>query len=85
MSHNEKDDAVVVACNGSPMTIGLGQVGYDLCVLNSWPVGIHPPLTHTRTRTQGKTFIASEPAAFNRYTKNFIAMQVGICGVWRIL
>ena len=49
MSHSPDDDEVVVACNGSPMTIGLGQ---------------------------GKTFIASEPAAFNKYTKNFIAMQV---------
>lgn len=54
MSHNKEDDEVVVACNGSPMTIGLGQ---------------------------GKTFIASEPAAFNRYTKSFIAMQDGEIGV----
>lgn len=50
------DDEIVVACNGSPMTIGLGQ---------------------------GRTFIASEPAAFNRYTKNFIAMQDGEIGVVR--
>jgi len=49
-------DEIVVACNGSPMTIGLGQ---------------------------DKTFIASEPAAFNRYTKNFIAMQDGEIGVVR--
>eukprot|EP00618_Florenciella_parvula_P031911 CAMPEP_0119468558 /NCGR_PEP_ID=MMETSP1344-20130328/2258_1 /TAXON_ID=236787 /ORGANISM="Florenciella parvula, Strain CCMP2471" /LENGTH=656 /DNA_ID=CAMNT_0007501039 /DNA_START=11 /DNA_END=1981 /DNA_ORIENTATION=- len=54
MSHSPDDDEVVVACNGSPMTIGLGQ---------------------------GKTFIASEPAAFNKYTKNFIAMQDGEIGV----
>ena len=45
---------VVVACNGSPMTIGLAP---------------------------GKTFIASETAAFNRHTKNFIAMQDGEIGV----
>jgi len=50
------EDQIVVACNGSPMTIGLGL---------------------------GKTFIASEPAAFNRYTKNFIAMQDGEIGVVR--
>uniref|UniRef100_A0A7S2R8P1 Glutamine--fructose-6-phosphate aminotransferase [isomerizing] n=1 Tax=Rhizochromulina marina TaxID=1034831 RepID=A0A7S2R8P1_9STRA len=49
-------EEIVVACNGSPMTIGLGQ---------------------------DKTFIASEPAAFNRYTKNFIAMQDGEIGVVR--
>lgn len=47
---------VVVACNGSPMTIGLAP---------------------------GKTFIASETAAFNRHTKNFIAMQDGEIGVIR--
>jgi len=49
-------DAVVVACNGSPMNIGLGQ---------------------------NKTFIASETSAFNRHTKNFIAMQDGEIGVVR--
>jgi hypothetical protein len=42
-------DEIVVACNGSPIAIGLGA---------------------------GRTYIASEPAAFNKYTKNFIAMQV---------
>ena len=41
-------DSVVVACNGSPMNIGLAP---------------------------GKTFIASETSAFNRHTKNFIAMS----------
>ena len=40
---------IVVACNGSPMVIGLAQ---------------------------GEIFVASETAAFNRYTKNFIAMKV---------
>eukprot|EP00630_Chrysocystis_fragilis_P001556 CAMPEP_0197395172 /NCGR_PEP_ID=MMETSP1165-20131217/6370_1 /TAXON_ID=284809 /ORGANISM="Chrysocystis fragilis, Strain CCMP3189" /LENGTH=662 /DNA_ID=CAMNT_0042920923 /DNA_START=32 /DNA_END=2020 /DNA_ORIENTATION=+ len=49
-------EQVVVACNGSPMTIGLAP---------------------------GKTFIASETAAFNRHTKNFIAMQDGEIGVVR--
>ncbi|KAJ1459909.1 hypothetical protein M885DRAFT_459226 [Pelagophyceae sp. CCMP2097] len=47
---------VVVACNGSPMTIGLAA---------------------------DKTFIASEPAAYNQHTKNFIAMQDGEIGVVR--
>jgi glucosamine--fructose-6-phosphate aminotransferase (isomerizing) len=53
-STSDVSDEVVVACNGSPLTIGLGA---------------------------GRTFIASEPAAFNRYTKNFIAMQDGEIGV----
>jgi len=48
MAQGESDE-LIVACNGSPMCIGLGA---------------------------GKTYIASEPAAFNRFTKNFIAMQV---------
>lgn len=51
---SEVDDEIVVACNGSPLTIGLGA---------------------------GRTFIASEPAAFNRYTKNFIALQDGEIGI----
>ena len=42
-------DNIVVACNGSPMVIGLAQ---------------------------GEIFVASETAAFNRHTKNFIAMKV---------
>ena len=49
-------ESVVVACNGSPMNIGLAP---------------------------GKTFIASETSAFNRHTKNFIAMSdlgVPSCG-----
>jgi glucosamine--fructose-6-phosphate aminotransferase (isomerizing) len=50
----QQPDSLVLACNGSPMTIGLGQ---------------------------GKVFVASEPAAFNRHTKNFIAMQDGEIGV----
>ena len=49
-------DSVVVACNGSPMNIGLAK---------------------------NKTFIASETSAFNRLTKNFIAMQDGEIGVVR--
>mmetsp|Transcript_23612 Transcript_23612/g.72930 ORF Transcript_23612/g.72930 Transcript_23612/m.72930 type:complete len:657 (+) Transcript_23612:174-2144(+) len=49
-------EAVVVACNGSPMNIGLAP---------------------------GRTFIASETSAFNRHTKNFIAMQDGEIGVVR--
>jgi glucosamine 6-phosphate synthetase-like amidotransferase/phosphosugar isomerase protein len=50
----KEGDEIVVACNGSPLTIGLGA---------------------------DKTYIASEPAAFNRYTKNFIALQDGEIGV----
>lgn len=47
---NKSDpDNIVVACNGSPMVIGLAQ---------------------------GEIFVASETAAFNRHTKNFIAMKV---------
>lgn len=49
-------DHIVVACNGSPMTIGLSQ---------------------------DKTFVASETAAFSRYTKQFIAMKDGEIGVVR--
>ena len=54
----ERSDAssVVVACNGSPMNIGLAK---------------------------DRTFIASETSAFNRHTKNFIAMQDGEIGVVR--
>jgi len=44
----DKPDEIVVACNGSPLMIGIGQ---------------------------GKIFIASETSAFNRFTKNFIAMK----------
>lgn len=49
--HKEDPGNVVVACNGSPMVIGLGQ---------------------------GEIYVASETAAFNRYTKNFIAMKVAV-------
>lgn len=38
-----------VACNGSPMVLGIGE---------------------------GRVFIASETSAFNRHTKNFIALKV---------
>jgi glutamine---fructose-6-phosphate transaminase (isomerizing) len=47
-------DALVVACNGSPLVIGIDD---------------------------RRTFVASETAAFNRYTKNFIAMKDGEIGV----
>ncbi|CBJ27311.1 conserved unknown protein [Ectocarpus siliculosus] len=47
---HEKPDELVVACNGSPMVIGLGT---------------------------DHIYVASETAAFNRHTKNFIAMQDG--------
>eukprot|EP00903_Cladosiphon_okamuranus_P009468 g9023.t1 len=47
---HEKPDELVVACNGSPMVIGLGT---------------------------DHVYVASETAAFNRHTKNFIAMQDG--------
>ncbi|CAM9358057.1 unnamed protein product, partial [Choristocarpus tenellus] len=47
---HERPDEIVVACNGSPMVIGLGT---------------------------DHIFVASETAAFNGHTKNFIAMQDG--------
>eukprot|EP00541_Cyclophora_tenuis_P018990 CAMPEP_0116556540 /NCGR_PEP_ID=MMETSP0397-20121206/8751_1 /TAXON_ID=216820 /ORGANISM="Cyclophora tenuis, Strain ECT3854" /LENGTH=648 /DNA_ID=CAMNT_0004081917 /DNA_START=141 /DNA_END=2087 /DNA_ORIENTATION=- len=47
-------DELVVACNGSPLVIGIDG---------------------------NRTFIASETAAFNRYTKNFISMKDGEIGV----
>lgn len=47
-------DQIVVACNGSPMVIGIGN---------------------------GRTYIASETAAFSRYTKNFISLKDGEIGV----
>jgi len=47
-------DELVVACNGSPLVIGIGA---------------------------DRMFIASETAAFNRYTKNFISMKDGEIGV----
>ena len=46
----ENPDHVIVAKNGSPILIGIGQ---------------------------GRMFIASEPTAFARYTKDFIALQDG--------
>jgi len=45
---------LVVACNGSPLVIGLGR---------------------------NATYVASEPSAFNRYTKEFISMKDGEIGV----
>ena len=48
-----KPDELVVACNGSPMAIGVGV---------------------------GSVYVASEPAAFSNYTKNFIAMKDGEIG-----
>lgn len=47
-------DYLVVACNGSPLVIGVSDE---------------------------KTFIASETSAFNRETKNFIAMKDGEIGI----
>lgn len=52
--HKDHPEEIVVACNGSPMMIGLGE---------------------------GRTYIASETSAFNKYTKNFIAMKDGEIGV----
>lgn len=48
-------DELVVACNGSPLVIGIGS--------------------------DGRTFVASETTAFNRYTKEFISMKDGEIGV----
>eukprot|EP00814_Leptocylindrus_danicus_P016465 CAMPEP_0116010516 /NCGR_PEP_ID=MMETSP0321-20121206/4044_1 /TAXON_ID=163516 /ORGANISM="Leptocylindrus danicus var. danicus, Strain B650" /LENGTH=672 /DNA_ID=CAMNT_0003479623 /DNA_START=187 /DNA_END=2204 /DNA_ORIENTATION=+ len=50
----DNPDEMVVACNGSPLVIGIGT---------------------------DRTFIASETSAFNRQTKNFIAMRDGEIGV----
>ncbi|CAN0313307.1 unnamed protein product [Pylaiella littoralis] len=47
---NDKPEELVVACNGSPLVIGMGT---------------------------DHIYVASETAAFNRHTKNFIAMQDG--------
>eukprot|EP00339_Tiarina_fusa_P013163 CAMPEP_0117024498 /NCGR_PEP_ID=MMETSP0472-20121206/18189_1 /TAXON_ID=693140 ORGANISM="Tiarina fusus, Strain LIS" /NCGR_SAMPLE_ID=MMETSP0472 /ASSEMBLY_ACC=CAM_ASM_000603 /LENGTH=712 /DNA_ID=CAMNT_0004730949 /DNA_START=86 /DNA_END=2224 /DNA_ORIENTATION=+ len=51
---SDNPDELVVACNGSPLVIGIGD---------------------------GRTFIASETSAFNRYTKTFISMKDGEIGV----
>lgn len=51
---SDQPDELVVACNGSPLVIGVAD---------------------------GRTFIASETSAFNRYTKNFISMKDGEIGV----
>jgi glutamine---fructose-6-phosphate transaminase (isomerizing) len=51
---SDTPDELVVACNGSPLVIGIGD---------------------------DRTFVASETAAFNRYTKNFISMKDGEIGV----
>ena len=53
MNENEPGE-LVVACNGSPLVIGLGR---------------------------NATYVASEPSAFNRYTKEFISMKDGEIGV----
>jgi len=52
----KEPDELVVACNGSPMVLGIGE---------------------------GCVFIASETSAFNRHTKNFIALKDGEIGVVR--
>lgn len=51
---SDTPEEIVVACNGSPLVIGIGD---------------------------DRTFVASETAAFNRYTKNFISMKDGEIGV----
>eukprot|EP00968_Pinguiococcus_pyrenoidosus_P024564 scaffold4847_cov265-Pinguiococcus_pyrenoidosus.AAC.8 len=50
----DSPDEIVVACNGSPLAIGLGA---------------------------DRAYVASETAAFSKYTKNFIALQDGEIGV----
>lgn len=47
-------DELVVACNGSPLVLGIAD---------------------------DRTFVASETAAFNRFTKNFISLKDGEIGV----
>jgi glucosamine--fructose-6-phosphate aminotransferase (isomerizing) len=51
---SDNPDELVVACNGSPLVIGIAD---------------------------GRTFIASETSAFNRFTKTFISMKDGEIGV----
>ena len=51
---SDTPDELVVACNGSPLVIGVAD---------------------------NRTFVASETAAFNRYTKNFISMKDGEIGI----
>jgi glutamine---fructose-6-phosphate transaminase (isomerizing) len=48
-------DELIVACNGSPLVIGITE--------------------------DQRTFVASETAAFNRFTKNFISMNDGEIGI----
>jgi glucosamine--fructose-6-phosphate aminotransferase (isomerizing) len=50
----DSPDELVVACNGSPLVVGIAP---------------------------GRTFVASETSAFNRYTKNFISLRDGEIGV----
>jgi glucosamine--fructose-6-phosphate aminotransferase (isomerizing) len=50
----DNPDELVVACNGSPLVIGLGRKA---------------------------TYVASEPSAFNRFTKEFISMKDGEIGL----
>ena len=52
--NTDSPDHLVVACNGSPLVIGVSD---------------------------DKTFVASETSAFNRQTKNFIAMKDGEIGL----
>ena len=54
MLDRDEPTTMVVACNGSPLVIGLGD---------------------------SATFVASETTAFNRHTKEFIAMKDGEIGV----
>lgn len=51
---SDTPDELVVACNGSPLVIGIAA---------------------------DRTFVASETAAFNRHTKNFISLKDGEIGV----
>ena len=51
---SDTPDELIVACNGSPLVIGIAE---------------------------DRTFVASETAAFNRYTKNFISLKDGEIGV----
>ncbi|KAL7564174.1 hypothetical protein ACA910_021148 [Epithemia clementina (nom. ined.)] len=51
---SDTPDELVVACNGSPLVVGVAE---------------------------DRTFVASETAAFNRYTKHFLSMKDGEIGV----
>ncbi len=78
MINKEHPDEIVAACNGSPMVFHSHRLfifssSLRFAFVTSQVIGLG---------SNGKMFVASEVTAFNRYTKNFIAMKDGeICVV----